>query len=62
MLQLMTACAQPAAISVGKHRGARSTSMLVQVGGRYAIALVLDGVVLCVVPVGTQATLAGEPA
>ena len=62
MLQLTIARAQPAAINVGKHRGARSTSMLVQVGGRYAIALVLDGVVLCMVPVGTQATLAGEAA
>jgi len=62
MLQLTTARAQPAAITAGRHRGARSSSMLVQVNGRYAIALVLDGVVLCVVPVGTQSTLAGESA
>ncbi len=40
----------------------RSSSMLVQFNGRYAIALVLDGVVLCIVPVGTQATMVGESA
>ena len=62
MLQMTTAWAQPASIPVGRHRGARSSSMLVQVNGRYAIALVLDGVVLCIVPVGTQATLMGESA
>jgi RNA polymerase sigma factor (sigma-70 family) len=62
MLQMTTARAQPATITVARHRGARSSSMLVQVDGRYAIALVLDGVVLCLVPVGTQATLVGEPA
>jgi RNA polymerase sigma factor (sigma-70 family) len=62
MLQLTTARAQPAAITAGRHRGARSSSMLVQVNGRYAIALVLDGVVLCVVPVGTQSTPVGESA
>jgi RNA polymerase sigma-70 factor (ECF subfamily) len=61
MLQVTTARAQPAAITVGP-RAARSSSMLVQVNGRYAIALVLDGVVLCIVPVGTQATLVGESA
>jgi len=62
MLQMTTARAQHAAITVGKHRSARSSSILVQVNGRYAIALVLDGVVLCIVPVGTQATLVGESA
>lgn len=62
MLQITTVRAQHAAISVERHRGARSSSMLVQVNGRYAIALVLDGVVLCIVPVGTQATLVGESA
>ena len=37
-------------------RGApRTSSALVQVQGRYAIALVLDGILLCVVPVGTTA-------
>ena len=61
MLQMITARVQPAAIA-GRHRSARSSSMLVQVSGRYAIALVLDGVVLCIVPVGTQATLVGESA
>lgn len=59
MLQTATARAQPAAITVGA-RAARSSSMLVQVNGRYAIALVLDGVVLCIVPVGTPATPVGE--
>jgi len=62
MLHMTTARAQPAAIMVGRHRSARSSSILVQISGRYAIALVLDGVVLCVVPVGTQATLVGESA
>jgi len=64
MLQMTTVRAQHAAIPVGRHRGAcaRSSSVLVQVNGRYAIALVLDGVVLCIVPVGTQATLVSESA
>jgi Sigma-70, region 4 len=62
MLQMTTARAQHAEITVGQHRSARSSSMLVQVNGRYAIALVLDGVVLCLVPVGAQATLVGESA
>jgi RNA polymerase sigma-70 factor (ECF subfamily) len=62
MLRMTSAWAKPAAITVGRHHGARSSSMLVQVSGRYAIALVLDGVVLCIVPVGTQATLVGESA
>jgi RNA polymerase sigma factor (sigma-70 family) len=60
MLQMTTARTQPAAITVERHRSARGSSMLVQVNGRYAIALVLDGIVLCIVPVGTQATLAPE--
>jgi RNA polymerase sigma-70 factor (ECF subfamily) len=62
MLQLTTALAQPSAITAGKYRGSRSSSKLVQVNGRFAIALVLDGVVLCVVPVGTRSTLEGESA
>jgi len=62
MLQMTTDLAQPAVITAGRHRAPRSSSMLVQVNGRYAIALVLDGVVLCLVPVGTQATLVGESA
>lgn len=60
MLQMTSARGQPAAMAVGRHRSTRSSSMLVQVNGRYAIALVLDGVVLCLVPLGTQATLVGE--
>jgi len=54
MLQMPTIRAQHAAVTVGQYRGARSSSMLVQVNGRYAIALVLDGVVLCLVPVGAR--------
>jgi RNA polymerase sigma-70 factor (ECF subfamily) len=54
MLQVPTVRAQHAAITGGRDRGARSSSMLVQVNGRYAIALVLDGVVLCLVPVGAS--------
>jgi RNA polymerase sigma-70 factor (ECF subfamily) len=61
MLQVTTARAQRAAATVGP-RVARSSSMLVHVNGRYAIALVLDGVVLCIVPVGTQAAMVGESA
>ena len=49
----------PRAAAAGKPAGRgsvskRSCTKLVQVDGRYALALVLDGVVLCVVPVGTQ--------
>lgn len=60
LLPMTTASARHAAIT-GEDR-ARTSSMLVQVNGRYAIALVLDGVVLCLVPVGTQTTLMGESA
>lgn len=59
MLPMTTASAQHQTIT-GQHRGARTSSKLMQVNGRYAIALVLDGVVLCIVPVGTQAMLSGE--
>jgi RNA polymerase sigma factor (sigma-70 family) len=63
MLQgTIIASAQQPAITDGRDRRARSSSKLVQVNGRYAIALVLDGVVLCIVPVGTQTTLMSEPA
>lgn len=62
LLQSTTARAQPTAAMVGEHRDAPSSSVLVQVNGRYAIALVLDGVVLCVVPVGIAAASADEPA
>jgi RNA polymerase sigma-70 factor (ECF subfamily) len=52
---------QPA-VTGERQRGARCSSRLVHVDGRYAIALVLDGVVLCLVPVGTRAASMGEPA
>jgi RNA polymerase sigma-70 factor (ECF subfamily) len=55
ILQVTIAQAEPASSIVGRHRDSRSSSVLVQVNGRYAVALVLDGVVLCIVPVGTQA-------
>jgi len=55
MLQGITARAQPCPTAVGRKAGARSASVLVQINGHYAIALVLDGVVLCIVPVGVQA-------
>lgn len=58
MLQVTTVRAQLPPITVGRHRGARSSSVLVQVNGRYAIALVLDGVVLCLVPVGAPGDFA----
>jgi RNA polymerase sigma factor (sigma-70 family) len=57
MLQMNPIRAQHAASTVGRQRGARSSSMLVQVNGRYAIALVLDGVVLCLVPLGASTDL-----
>jgi RNA polymerase sigma factor (sigma-70 family) len=59
MLQV-TSKAHSTAITAVQHRAARSTSMLVQGNGRYAIALVLDGVVLCIVPVGAQTTFVDE--
>lgn len=62
MLQGITAQAHACSARVGRETGARSASMLVQVNGRYALALVLDGVVLCVVPVGVQAMRWGEAA
>jgi RNA polymerase sigma factor (sigma-70 family) len=60
MLPVITARAQLSVISVDHRRDGRSYSKLVQVNGRYAIALVLDGVVLCNVPVGAQTTLMSE--
>ena len=62
-LETITAFAQPASPMVTnltsmRRRSARGASTLVHVNGRYAIALVLDGVVLCLVPVGTQAMAA----
>lgn len=62
MLQGITAQVQACPTPVGRETGARSASMLVQINGRYAMALVLDGVVLCIVPVGVQAMRSGEAA
>ena len=42
-------------VALGEGGAPRTSSTLVQVQGRYAIALVLDGVLLCVVPVGATA-------
>jgi RNA polymerase sigma-70 factor (ECF subfamily) len=53
LLQTTLASGRSSTLSVAQGRSARSASMLVQVNGTYALALVLDGVVLCVVPVGT---------
>jgi RNA polymerase sigma-70 factor (ECF subfamily) len=58
LLPVTTACAR-VAVATARPCG-RTTSMLVHLNGRYAIALVLDGIVLCVVPLGTQANLAAE--
>jgi RNA polymerase sigma-70 factor (ECF subfamily) len=60
MLQGITAQAQACPTAIGRKAGARSASVLVQINGHYAIALVLDGVVLCIVPVGVQAMRSGE--
>jgi RNA polymerase sigma factor (sigma-70 family) len=62
MLQRTTSGVQAAAIPLRAHCRARSSSMLVHINGRYAIALILDGVVLCIVPVGAQASLLSESA
>ena len=62
MLPDITAQAQARPTPVGRESGARSASVLVQINGRYAIALMLDGVVLCIVPVGVQAVRSGETA
>jgi RNA polymerase sigma-70 factor, ECF subfamily len=60
LLQTTVGCAQPFFACEGQRDGARSSTKLVHVNGRYAIALVLDGVVLCIVPVGHYASLARE--
>ncbi|MGB6309480.1 MAG: sigma-70 family RNA polymerase sigma factor [Steroidobacteraceae bacterium] len=54
MLLGITAQAPVYPTALGRETGARSASMLVQINGRYAVALVLDGIVLCIVPVGIQ--------
>ncbi len=60
MLQGTTARAQTHSTPGGRGTGARSASTLVHINGHYALALVLNGVVLCVVPVGVQAIRSGE--
>jgi RNA polymerase sigma-70 factor (ECF subfamily) len=55
MIQMQVARMTPPAQVTGQQAGPRSYSKLVQVNGRYALALMLDGVVLCVVPIGTDA-------
>jgi RNA polymerase sigma factor (sigma-70 family) len=62
MLQGIIAQVQASPAPLRRGKSARSTSLLVQVNGRYAIALVLDGVVLCIVPVGAQAMQSTETA
>jgi RNA polymerase sigma-70 factor (ECF subfamily) len=62
MLQGIAARAWAYPGPVGRKTCSRSTSMLVHINGRYAIALVLDGIVLCIVPVGVQAVGPGETA
>jgi RNA polymerase sigma factor (sigma-70 family) len=62
MLQGITAQAQGCPTPFGRESRVQSASRLVQINGRYAIALVLDGVVLCIVPVGVQPVRSGEAA
>jgi RNA polymerase sigma factor (sigma-70 family) len=60
LLQTTVDCAQPFSVGKGQQCGARGSTRLVHINGRYAIALVLDGVVLCIVPVGHQASFVRE--
>jgi RNA polymerase sigma-70 factor (ECF subfamily) len=53
MIRMQVACSALPQLT-GQQGGPRSYSKLVQVNGRYALALMLDGAVLCVVPMGTQ--------
>jgi RNA polymerase sigma factor (sigma-70 family) len=62
ILRGIPAQAQACPTRVGCETWARSASVLGQVNGRYAIALVLGGVVLYIVPVGVQAMRSGEAA
>jgi RNA polymerase sigma factor (sigma-70 family) len=48
----VAACAVKLSAALGERGAPRTSCELVQVQGRYAMALVLDGVLLCVVPVG----------
>jgi RNA polymerase sigma-70 factor (ECF subfamily) len=54
MIHIHVARMAPPAQVTGQKGDPRSYSKLVQVNGRYALALMLDGVVLCMVPIGTQ--------
>ena len=54
MIHMHVARMTPPVQPTGRQGGPRSCSKLVQVNGRYALALMLDGVVLCIVPIGTQ--------
>lgn len=60
LLQTTVGCARTFSADVGQRCGARSSTRLVHINGLYAIALVLDGVVLCIVPVGHEARLVRE--
>jgi RNA polymerase sigma-70 factor (ECF subfamily) len=60
MIRMPATCMASPEWVKGRSGAARSHTRLVQVNGRYALALVLDGTVLCVVPVGAQA--AADPA
>lgn len=54
MIHMHVARMAPPEQMTGRQCDPRSYSKLVQVNGRYALALMLDGVVLCIVPIGTQ--------
>lgn len=60
MLRGITTEARAYCALVGRQDTARGSSKLVQFNGQYAIALVLDGVVLCIVPVGVPTLRSGE--
>jgi hypothetical protein len=62
MLQGITGHARALPVPPGRETGARSASILVHVNGRSAIALVLNGVVLCIVPLGVPAMRSGAAA
>jgi RNA polymerase sigma factor (sigma-70 family) len=51
----VAACALKSSPALGARGAPRTSCELVQVQGRYAMALMLDGVLLCVVPVGITA-------
>jgi hypothetical protein len=60
MLQGVTSEARAYPTLANRESSARSASMLVLINGRYAIALVLDGLVLCVVPAGAETMRSAE--